>query len=191
MHYLNTRALAAILGQTIAAMTEQPRDEILAAVATKAGLNRPVLDQVLAGSPVPLTKEQIEAIAAELSLDPGLLKSAAAEDPEQVRRQERERLSAIDAIALPGHGELVTRLKQSGATVEAAAVEICKAERARLAAQNSTRIKELQMDEASIPGLPPAPTAGAEDDDAALAAAANRVLDGIWAERGLKRPGQN
>ena len=174
--YLATAALASILGAAIAACTETPRDTLLTELATQAQLSGEALSRVLAGSPEPLTEEQLDALARHLELDVTMVRSAAAQDPEQVRRQERDRLAGIDAIALPEHCELVERLKASGASVEVAAMLLGKAERARrdqLAAEARTRgqqarqdgLRDLQLDEGALPEISPAPRAGSEDDN--------------------------
>lgn len=186
--FLSTPALAHLFVAAIAACTETPREQLHTQLATKAGLTGDQLQQLLGGSPVPLTKDQVTTLATELELDQTLVLSAAAPDPEQVRRQERDRLAGIDAIALPGHRELVDRLKASGASVEQAALELCKAERARLATARAEGLRDRQLDEAELPDIVPAPSAGAQNDAAELQAAIDRTLEAHWRSRGLTRP---
>jgi hypothetical protein len=158
--FLGTPALGLLLTQALAACTETPREQLLAAIATKVGCTGDFLAQVVAGAGVPLTTAQLDALAGEVALDPVVIRSAAAPDPEHVRSAERERLAAIDAVALPGHRELIARLKASGASAEQAAVQLCHAERARLVQARSDALRDLELDDASIPPIAPAPQGG-------------------------------
>lgn len=70
---------------------------------------------------------------------------------------ERERIQSVEAQALPGHGELINRLKFDGKTTgPEAAAQVLAAERGKL----GQRTQDILADAASLAGA--APTAGAQ-----------------------------
>ena len=80
---------------------------------------------------------------------------------------ERQRIQSIEAQAMPGHGELIAKLKYDGKTTGAeAAVQVLAAERAKL----GKTVTDLAADAGALAGV--RPTAAADPGAGAAAAAA-------------------
>jgi signal peptide peptidase SppA len=82
---------------------------------------------------------------------------------------ERQRIQSIEAQAMPGHGELIAKLKYDGKTTGAeAAVQVLAAERTKL----GKTATDLAADAGALAGVRPTPAADPGADAAAAAAQA-------------------
>lgn len=115
-----------------------------------------------------------EEAAADLKIDAEFLAShfgdLVAGFKAEGAKAERERIAAIDALAMPGHEELVAKAKAEGHSAADLAMAIVGAEKAARASMLSS----LEADEAKVKGLRPEPANGvtaenAQDQKPALA----------------------
>jgi len=126
---------------------------MMAAVAMAAGLN--------------------EEAAAAVTVDAAFLSANfptfVAEFKAEGAKAERERIAAIDALAMAGHEDLIAAAKACGHSAAEVAVAIVGAEKAARA----NMLASLDADEAKVKGLRPEPANGASaevsEDKPALA----------------------
>lgn len=99
---------------------------------------------------------------------PEIAEAFRAEGRVQGAESERARIQAVEAQALPGHGDLINRLKFDGKTTgPEAAVQVLAAERA----MSEARARQMQADAPQPAASAPAPTSSSSsqaDADAAL-----------------------
>jgi signal peptide peptidase SppA len=118
--------------------------------------------------PGPGKVAELEETPAAIGVPGELDVTLSAEDAGDVRREaadaERQRLEAIDALALPGHDELVLELKADpGVTPEQAARRILEAEKGK----RRERLQALKQDEADLERLEPDLHAAGEAEEGA------------------------